>query len=636
MNKEMRKRLTGNNPDKTNSYGLKNGAVNFNRKIVFIVLISLLFFFLFETCLAQQNITITNIWYKKMPNFTRVTIKANRPIQEFESMYVGDPDRIVIDVYDADYNITELVKNTLFLNMGSVKQVRCGQIEPDKSRFVIDLFQQADYDMALDSTKHLLQINVYDYKEFLSPEQQIFTVEPLSAEEIRRIKEKELAMVPSLVDQVTIPITMNLKETDVIDALRTLSMLSGINIVADDSVTGQITLNLNQVSFKDALNWILSLKRLKYTQVGNALIVGTEDIIKTYRERVTKIVHLENADVENTKSVLDYYFDDSENIKVTTDIRLNNLILEGLPELVSKSEELIKHMDTSLITKTFKLDNATFSNADDGNKEIDEIKRMLGIIIPDENRIIVDYRQNEIIIKGNQEEIASAEMMIRGLDKRAPQIMIEAKIVEISLDSIKDLGVRWYGGAEEGGISLQELALGSSFERIDIIEAKLKALAVQNKINILSNPKVLTLDGKKSTIDSGKQIPIQEEVTDEHGNIRKTVTWKDVGVKLEITPRLSSDGLINMNLFTEVKSLGEEYIVGYPIINNRSETAIFYAKLGETIGIGGLISTEEIETIRRIPILSEIPIFGELFKFRKTTKNRTEVIILITANKIEY
>jgi len=85
-----------------------------------------------------------------------------------------------------------------------------------------------------------------------------------------------------------------------------------------------------------------------------------------------------------------------------------------------------------------------------------------------------------------------------------------------------------------------------------------------------------------------------------------------------------------------VKSLGEEYIVGYPIINNRSETAIFYAKLGETIGIGGLISTEEIETIRRIPILSEIPIFGELFKFRKTTKNRTEVIILITANKIEY
>ncbi|MDI9597703.1 MAG: AMIN domain-containing protein, partial [Atribacterota bacterium] len=160
MSKEIGKKSVNN----IQNIGLENKTVNHNRKIVFIVLISLLFFFIFDACLAQENITITNIWYKKMPNFTRVTIKANHPIQEFESMYVDGPERIVIDVYDADYNITELVKNTLFLNMGSVKQVRCGQVEANKVRLVIDLFQQADYDMALDSTRHLLQINIYDYK----------------------------------------------------------------------------------------------------------------------------------------------------------------------------------------------------------------------------------------------------------------------------------------------------------------------------------------------------------------------------------------------------------------------------------------------------------------------------------------
>ena len=182
MSELIRKRCKNNNISKLSNPKVFIGLISF----------LLLFFVLCDACLAQENITITNIWYKKMPNFTRVTIKADKPVEEYESMYTGDPDRIVIDIHNADYNITGLVKNTLFLNMGSVKQVRCGQIEADKARFVIDLFQRVDYDMVLDATKRLLQINIYDYEEFYSPEAQIFTVEPLGADEIRRIKEQEL------------------------------------------------------------------------------------------------------------------------------------------------------------------------------------------------------------------------------------------------------------------------------------------------------------------------------------------------------------------------------------------------------------------------------------------------------------
>ena len=158
MSELIRKRCKNNNISKLSNPKVFIGLISF----------LLLFFVLCDACLAQENITITNIWYKKMPNFTRVTIKADKPVEEYESMYTGDPDRIVIDIHNADYNITGLVKNTLFLNMGSVKQVRCGQIEADKARFVIDLFQRVDYDMALDATKRLLQINIYDYEEFYS------------------------------------------------------------------------------------------------------------------------------------------------------------------------------------------------------------------------------------------------------------------------------------------------------------------------------------------------------------------------------------------------------------------------------------------------------------------------------------
>jgi type II secretory pathway component GspD/PulD (secretin) len=91
-----------------------------------------------------------------------------------------------------------------------------------------------------------------------------------------------------------------------------------------------------------------------------------------------------------------------------------------------------------------------------------------------------------------------------------------------------------------------------------------------------------------------------------------------------------------MNVFTEVKSLGTEYIISYPEINNRSETATIRTKLDETIVIGGLISSEEIENIRKIPFLSNIPIFGKLFKFSKFTNKKTEIIILITAHLLDY
>jgi len=621
-----------NNTEIKRKTGLTNTLNGFMKIQVLIFLIFLLIFCLADTCLAQtqNNITVTNIWYRKVPNFTRVTIKADKPISNYETMYISDPERIVIDINQADYDIDELVKNTLFLNMGSVKQVRCGQLETDKVRFVIDLFQKVEYDMALDSTGQLLQINVYDYYEFLVPEKQVYTVEPLSADEIKKIQDQREAYVPSLVDQVDVPITLNLKETEVVDAIRTLSMLSGVNIVADDSVTGNITLNLNNVTFKEAFDWILTLKRLSYTQVGNALIIGTEDVIDTYRERITRIVHLENADVENTKSVLDNYFGDNGNIKITNDARLNSLILEGTADLISKAEELIAEIDASLITEHIQLENIIQKS------DIDEIKRLLGIFIPDEDRFDIDERQNEVIIMGNEEEIANAKRLIEGLDKRVPQIMIDAKIVEITLDGEKDMGIRWFSDGNEGTMNLGELTLGGSFERQGLIQARLEALESESKVNILSNPRVLTMDGKEAIIKSGQEIPIQEEVVDDEGNIRKTVTWKDVSVKLTITPRLTQDDLINMDVLAEVKSLGTEFILGYPIINDRSETALIRSELGKTTVIGGLISSEEIENIRKIPILSEIPIFGEIFKFRNKTKKRTEVIVLITAHRIEY
>ncbi len=586
---------------------------------------------------SDTDVIITNIWYEKVPNYTHLTIKASVPISDYDVFYLENPERIVVDIHNAKYNIKELTGNILFLNMGSVKQVRCGQFESEPiliTRFVVDLFQKADYEVKLSSDKRLLYIDVYDYVEFKAPEEQVFTVTPVEGE-VEKIEKEEEPKI-SLVDTVTTTITLNLKEAEVVDAVRALSEISGINMVVDDSVTGKITLNLREVPFKDALDLILKLKGLDYTEVSNILIIAQKELIEGYKKPITRIFALKNATAGDAKSILDSYVKEEVKVNIVADARLNTLIVTGTKEEIEKIEGIISTIDEKLLTKTFKIDNAIYE------EEIEAIKNMLGIIVPEEGRVIVDSRQSEIVVKGTKEELDNVETMIAGLDKRAPQLMIEAKVVEITLDAEKDLGVKWFSGSGdskiEGQITLGEITLGGSFERSGLINATLKALQTEGKTNILSNPKVLTLDGKEAKLLSGSKIPIKEVTSEGAENIKyvETIKYMDVGLSMIITPRLSSDGLVTMDVYTTLDSLGEELIQGYPVINSREEKVIIRANLDETVVIGGLITSEDIENIRKIPFLSDIPIFGKLFIFTHTKSKKTEIIILITVHLLDY
>ncbi len=605
------------------NYKNKKGNILFFILILFLIIS-------FVVNANSQCISFTNIWYKKMPNFTHLTIKASEDISEYEVSYMDNPERIIIDVKNAIYTIEELSKNILFLNMGEVKQVRCGQLEIEPVpivRFVVDLFQKADYEVTLSAENRLIYIDVYDYDEFKAPEEQVFTVTPVKGEDIKIEKEEELKI--SILDIYTQPVNLNIFEEDIVNVIRGLSELTGIDMMLDDSVTGLLTLNLSNKTFREAIELILMNKGLDYTEVSDTLIIASKDIIQGYVKPVTKIIELKNASAEVAKGILDGYKAEGAKINIVADTRMNTLILEGTEEEIQKVINLLPTIDTELLTRTFKIDNAI------EKEEIDAIKSMLTIIVPEEDRINIDSRQSEIIVKGSQEELDNVATMIVGLDKRAPQIMLEAKIVEIILDDEKDLGIRWTSGGNEGQISIGEITLGGSFERSGLIEATLKALQSEAKTNILSNPKVLTLDGKEGYMKSTTDIPILEE-RESDGVVVQTVTWKPVGIELTITPRLSADEYITMNVVTSVKSLGTEFIQGYPVINDRSETAVIRAKLGVTTVIGGLISSEDIKTITTIPILGKIPIFGELFKFTHTTNKKSEIIILITTHLIEY
>ncbi len=598
-----------------------------SRKITLLLFITVLFLITsFVVSASSQNIWFTNIWYKKLPNYTHLTIKASGAILEYEVSYLEAPERIVIDVKNANYSIDELVKNILFLNMGSVKQVRSGQLESEPisiTRFVVDLFQKADYEVKLSSDSRLLYIDVYDYTEFKAPEEQIFTVTPVKSEAVKIEKEAEPKI--SILDVYTETITLNIFEEDVVNVIRGLSELTGTDVMLDDSVTGQLTLNIKDKTFREAIELILMNKGLSYTEVSDTLIIAAKEVIEGYKKPITRVYELKNASSEAAKGILDGYVKEGA-INIVADVRMNTIIVTGTIEEIEKVEGIISTIDEELLTRTFKIDNAIFGD------EIEAIKNMLSILVPEEGRINIDSRQMEIIVKGTEEQLDNVATMIVGMDKRAPQIMIETKVAEITLDAERDLGIKWFSGGAEGLITIGEITLAGLSEGISLIEATLKALQSEGKTNILSNAKVLTLDGKEAKILSGSKIPIRI-ITPEG---LETVEYRDVGLSMTILPRLSSDGLITMDINPKIESLGEELIQGYPVINSREEQVIIRANLGETVVIGGLITSEEIENIRKIPFLSSIPIFGELFKFTHTKSKKTEIIILITAHLLDY
>ena len=589
---------------------------------------------------SAQDIYITNIWYKKLPNYTHLTVKATGEISEYEVSYLEDPDRIVIDVKNAIYSIDDLSKNILFLNMGSAKQVRCGQLENipiPTSRFVVDLFQKSNYEVKLSADKKLLYIDVYDYTEFKAPEEQIFTVTPVKSEAVKI--EKEEAPKISLLDTYTEPINMKIFEEDVVNVIRGLSELTGIDIMIDDSVTGQLTLNLSNKTFREAIGLILMNKGLDFTEVSGTLVIATKDIIAGYGKPITKIFELKNATAEGAKLILEGNKKEGEKVIIVADARTNTLIVTGTNEEIEKVEGIISTIDEELLTRTFKIDNAI------DEEDIKGIQNMLSIIIPDaESRIKIDNRQNEIIVKGTKEEIKKVEELLPKLDERAIQMSIEVKFIEINLMHEKELGIKWTSNEVEGAISIGELTLGGSFERNGLIEAQLLALQNDNKINILSNPKIHAINGKEAYIFSGKQIPIITE--DPDTGVKMSSGRESVGISLTITPWINTtDGIINMIIRTDKSYLGQEVQPGIfiiesqqiaPKIKSEGPAMIIRTYPDKTIVLGGLIESTESENVYKIPLLGDIPIIGELFKHTKKTKTKSEIIILITVHLLDY
>ncbi|NNF06263.1 MAG: type IV pilus secretin PilQ [Candidatus Eisenbacteria bacterium] len=380
-------------------------------------------------------------------------------------------------------------------------------------------------------------------------------------------------------------VSLDVQGADISTVLRSISEYSGANIVVGydvrQTVTAPVSFHLKNVPWGDALEMVLQSAKLWYREDNGIIRVDTEENLRQEElDRGTAAKQLEDI------------------MPLTT--RIVNVIY-------ASARELARPVSKSLTSR--------------------------GVIE-------VDHRTNSLVVTDINSRVDACVEMIQHLDSQTPQVEIVAKLVEVDARYTRDLGVLWgasnlsaQGGSAEVSAGSNSVVDPGGSVRFGLvrswgeISSVLSALESENKANIISNPRITTVNNREAKILVGKKIPLI--VLDEAGNaVTQLIT---IGITLLVNPHINDNNRITLDLHPEVSDLSSQATVQGGVIINTSEadTRVMVGN-GETAVIGGLIRSNESTFERGLPILRDLPIVGGLFGGSSTTKEKRELLIFVT------
>ncbi len=360
--------------------------------------------------------------------------------------------------------------------------------------------------------------------------------------------------------------------------------------------------------------------------------------------RLTGVNFIFDKDVQDTKVTLfvtDVSFDEFLDILLRTNKLTSKLVT---------SKTLIVYPDTPNKLKEYQdLQIRTFYLA---NLEVKKAVALLAKIIKSKD-IIANEKLNAVVIRGPKEVIDVASKVLEANDRPSPEVMLNVEILEVSRSKEKTLGLELdpasvsaqlgestYGFFSQGSVpagagSLHALARTSSENiLLSLPTATLNFLKQDGDTKILANPQIRVKNGEKAKIHIGERVPLRtNRRVDTTGAVTTDFQYQDVGVKLDVSPMINLHDEISLKLTLEISSLGEN--VGSSsdpqyAIKTRTAQSVLSVRTGETVIIGGLISDEERKTVRKVPLLGDIPAMGYLFSNHDTDDTETDIMMAIT------
>ncbi|MFF5863683.1 type IV pilus secretin PilQ [Pseudomonas sp. NPDC012596] len=383
------------------------------------------------------------------------------------------------------------------------------------------------------------------------------------------------------------PISLNFQDVEVRSVLQVLADYAGINLVASDTVQGNITLRLQGVPWDQALELILRSKGLARREEGNVLMVAPA--------------------AELAEQSL------GARLGQELDAQLQPLRRELLRIHHAEASELAELLLATL--------------ADDG-------------ILTGRGSLSVDARTNTLVAHQPEDRLAELRQLVAQLDVPVRQVAIEARIVEANLDYEKSLGVRWgrrlYGetpqlgkdvfvdlGVERAGSSI---GLGLLRGGV-LLDLELSAMEKTGNGEIISQPKVVTADKETARILKGTEVPYQE--TTKSG--ATSVAFREASLSLEVTPQITPDGKVIMTVkVTKDEPDFVNALNDVPPIRKNEVNAKVRVADGETIVIGGVYSTTQNNVVDKVPFFGDLPYVGRLFRRDALQEKKSELLVFLT------
>ncbi len=258
-------------------------------------------------------------------------------------------------------------------------------------------------------------------------------------------------------------------------------------------------------------------------------------------------------------------------------------------------------------------------------------------------RILASTRNNALLIYGTEAEYQQVYSVLRRIDIRAPQVLIEATIAEVTLNDQLQLGTKAYFKTKWGSISLND-KISASAGVFSIRQASpsfaIEALQGVTTVKILSAPQLMVMDNEKARLQVGSTVPIQTQAVQSTATgsapVINSIDYRDTGVVLEITPRVAAGGLVTLDLQQIVSSVAPttSSTINSPTFDERRVKSRVAAENGDTIAIAGLIRSQDTEKSSGVPVISRIPFVGGLFGSNSAGQDRTELLVLITPHVV--
>ncbi len=499
-------------------------------------------------------------------------------------------------------------------------------------------------------------------------------------------------------------VTLDFVAADINDVLKALAMQTHTNVVSGNDVKGTITVSLSHVTLAEALDMICHLSGYEYARVGKTYVVGSPASIATLTASGT-------ATAPPVTAVLSYLYSSPDdlsgeikqmapNLKLTPGKAASGpggvLIVTGAPGDVEQARQIVTQSEAGLSRNVAAsqtvLYNIKYASADDLQSVLSRLVPNL-VITPGPSQGIIPAAPttadaggatsttaaygtaapgatvtatvgnvatkpttHSLLLTGSDTDIARARQLLATVDTRPAQIKYEAKVTEVNLNSLKNLGLKYdFTGAstrigetpdniskgppilgENGFAGAHRLSTFGALARTsisDLVTVSLDALFQSGDARLLSDPNISALDGQPAAAFIGDTVYYVSSITQTPTGQSVTTSSVNVGIKLFVTGKASDDGYVTVNIHPEVS-----LITGYlavpgggklPQVSTREATTTVRVKDGDTIAIGGLISSQDIKSVQKVPFLGDLPFLGNLFRDTSTTHSRNEVVIFV-------